>query len=50
MAGSTVSCPLIVDTTNVIECDVGATGEAPTGTIDFNDGNTEDITLQGNQF
>lgn len=47
MAGSTVYCPLILDTTNEMECDVGATGETPTGTIDFTDGTTEDVDLQG---
>lgn len=47
MAGSAVFCPPIVDTTNEMECDVGATGEAPTGVIDFGYGVTEDVVLQG---
>lgn len=47
MAGISLTCPAIADTTNEMECEVAATGQAATGTLDFDDGNTADVTLQG---
>lgn len=40
-------CPAIVDTTNMMECEVAATGQAPVGTLDFGDGNIAQVELQG---
>ena len=47
MAGVSLTCPAIADTTNEMECEVAATGQAPTGTLDFDDGNTANFNLQG---
>lgn len=47
MSGISLTCPMIADTANEMECEVAASGQSPSAHINFDDGTTADITLQG---